>query len=172
MVANEREKAALQLVSPYARTAIRKEILPQIEESIGTKADVKEAHDHVVKEIEEAFRLKNPTYTGLIKYKSIDQSDDQFLADLVTVMDEWQRKTEETLSSGGSSDSEQEVKVKLEVESAIDVKVKPENDNVSVEVKTDSDTEKKLEELEQKVEDIEDATPARQIPFKLLDLVI
>jgi hypothetical protein len=172
MVATEREKEALLLVSPYARSAIKKEILPQLEESIGSKSDVKDLHEHVVKDIEEAFRLKNPTYTGLIKYKSIDQSDAQFLTDLIAVMDEWQRKTEESLSSGSSESTDsaapapgvQEVKVKLEVESDVDVKVKPQNtDAVKVEVKKPEG---------KKPEDIEDVTPTIEIPFDLLDMVL
>lgn len=137
-VASEREKNALVVVSPMARQAIKKEILPQLEESINDAADIDDLTEQTKEAIEAGFQAKNPVYTRLISYKSIDQSDSQYLADLLTVMDEWARKTKESLEKKDEKDEKgqnkpEEIKVKVEVESDINVKTdSPDGVEVSV----------------------------------------
>lgn len=133
-VASEREKNALVMVSPMAREAIKKEILPQLEESITSVNAIDELAEQTKDAIEVGFQQKSPVYTRLIGYKSIDQSDTQFLQDLLHVMDEWGRKTKETLSQGGK-DGPEEVKVKVQVDTEVKVQTEGEDDNVSVDVK-------------------------------------
>jgi len=125
-VASEREKTALVAVSPMARRAIRQEIVPQIEESVISVESVDELGDDAKRSIEAAFSFKNVLYTRLIGYKSIDQSDGQFLDDLLIVMDEWMRSTKATLADddddeAGEDDKKapepQTVEVKVTVES-------------------------------------------------------
>lgn len=120
-VASEREKAALLAVSPLARKAIEKEVVPQLDESVSSAKAVDELAEETKKEIEAAFKSKTEIYTRLIQYKSIDQSDSQFLDDLLHVMDEWATKTKKTLEEGAPAEPG-EVKVKVEVESDINVK--------------------------------------------------
>lgn len=131
-LAQEREKAALLVVSPYARETVEREILPQIEENVSDPSMVDDLRDSTKASIEQAFRAKNQVYTRLVSYKSIDQGDQQYLHDLLAVLDEWARKTRGTLESGDGDESEP-VKLKIEVESEVDVKVEN-DDGVSVEV--------------------------------------
>jgi hypothetical protein len=124
------ERQALLAISPMARSAIEREILPQIESGVTGPAAVDSLRDSTKAEIERAFRAKDPVYTRLISYKSIDQSDTQYLSDLLTVMDEWATKTRDTL---GDDDA---VKLKIEVESEVESEVKVKSDGgVDVEVK-------------------------------------
>jgi hypothetical protein len=121
-VASEREKNALVAVSPLARKAIKQEILPQIEESVISVESAEDLCNSTKRSIEAAFSFKNQIYTRLIQYKSIDQSDSQFLDDLLMVMDEWLRGMKAQLDDGESKaegDSEkQEVEVTVKVEQA------------------------------------------------------
>ena len=140
LVASEREKAAFELVAPQAREAVYAEIVPQIEERI-TSIDVldglvEQAKDQII----EGFKSKDPTYTRLIRYKSIDQSDQQYETDLLAAMSEWARTTRETLLAGkepGEQDK-QEVTVKVEIEGADDV---VETDKTEVQLKEQTDEE-------------------------------
>jgi len=121
-VASEREKSALEAVSPMAREAIRKEILPQIEESVVSVDSAVDMCASTKRSIEAAFSYKNEIYTRLIQYKGIDQSDQQFLANLLIVMDEWLRgmkaQLEDTAEEKAESASEtQQVEVTVKVES-------------------------------------------------------
>lgn len=124
-VASEREKQALLAVSPMARRAIQREILPQIEESVISEDSVDDLGDSTKRSIEAAFSFKNELYTRLIQYKGIDQSDDQFLEDLLLVMDEWVRGAKARFKEEADAASEaEETKEKREVE----IKVKIETD--------------------------------------------
>lgn len=122
-VAAEREKQALTAVSPMARRAIQQEILPQIEESVISADSAEELCSSTKRSIEAAFSYKNEIYTRLIQYKTIDQSDQQFLSDLLIVMDEWLRSMKARLEAGDAEDSgdgdnkKQEVEVTVKVES-------------------------------------------------------
>jgi hypothetical protein len=122
-VASEREKQALIAVSPMARRAIKQEILPQIEESVISVDSVEEMGNSTKRSIEAAFSYKNEVYTRLISYKGIDQSDPQFLDDLLVVMDEWMRNTKAALEADDDSKDDekgapepQQVEVKVKVE--------------------------------------------------------
>lgn len=139
-VASEREKAALVAVSPMARKAIEKEVVPQLEAHVTSVKSVDELGDQTKKDIEAAFKGKTEIYTRLIQYKSIDQSDTQFLDDLLYVMDEWVAKTKKVLDDGKPADPG-EVKVKVEIESDLSVKTET-GDNTEVKVKDTSSGEK------------------------------
>lgn len=118
-VASEREKQGLTAVSPMARLAIEKEILPQIEESVISEESAEDMCASTKRSIEAAFSYKNEIYTRLISYKGIDQSDQQFLSDLLIVMDEWLRSTKATIETEGEGEEEpekQEVEVTVKVE--------------------------------------------------------
>jgi len=119
-VASEREKQGLTAVSPMARQAIKQEILPQIEESVMSVESAEDLCSSTKRSIEAAFSYKNEIYTRLISYKGIDQSDQQFLADLMIVMDEWFRGMKAKLEDGEEkkpeADEKQEVEVKVKVE--------------------------------------------------------
>ena len=123
-VAAEREKQALTAVSPLARRAIKEEILPQIEESVISIDSAEELCSSTKRSIEAAFSYKNEIYTRLIQYKTIDQSDQQFLADLLIVMDEWLRGMKARMEVGDDDASEatadtgkQEIEITVKVES-------------------------------------------------------
>jgi len=124
-VAEERAKEAL-LVSSYAREAVEREILPQIEEGVSSPSTVDELCDSTKAAIEQAFRAKNQVYTRLISYKSIDQGDSQYLNDLLAVLDEWGRRTRETLTGGADDDAvklKSEVGVKVKNDAGVEVEV-------------------------------------------------
>ena len=88
-VASDREKQALLVVSPKARAAVHKEILPQLEEGVTSAKVAEELCESTKEQLDQSFKSKDEVYTRLILYKSIDQSDDQYLRDLKIVMDEW-----------------------------------------------------------------------------------
>lgn len=139
--------AALLVVSPLARKAIEQEVIPQLESGISSISDVDNIVSSTKDEIESAFKTKSQVYTRLISYKSIDQSDNQYLTDLLRVLDEWATSTKNTLEGG--SDGTDEVKVKIHVDSEVAVKVdKGTMTNVSVE------TEPKKEATVEQREDI------------------
>lgn len=114
-VASEREKQALVAVSPLARKAIKQEILPQITESVMSVESAEDLCNSTKRSIEAAFSFKNQIYTRLIQYKSIDQSDTQFLEDLLIVMDEWLRNTKATLDDGDAKTEDEPEKQEVEV---------------------------------------------------------
>jgi len=94
----ERVRQAFVLVSPTARLAIEQEVIPQID-GLVTSPEVASALCQEVKTaLTEAFHRKDETYTRLIRYKSIDQSDSQFKRDLLLSLDEWLEKTLTTLA--------------------------------------------------------------------------
>lgn len=97
LVAGGRE--ALLVVSPKARAAIRAEILPQVEDGIFSIESLDELLVSTKQAIDAAFSAKTPIYTRLVSYKSIDQSDSQFLEDLLYVMDEWARHQRSALET-------------------------------------------------------------------------
>jgi hypothetical protein len=119
-VASERSKQALHLVSPEAREAVAQEIAPQIEELITSEATLDALEFDLLNQIQDGFKTKNPTYTRLLRYKSIDQSDLQFMDDLMKAFKEWSRQVRVLLSEGKTpqEDKTQEVKVKVKVEGA------------------------------------------------------
>lgn len=132
-VASEREKQALMAVSPMARKAIEREILPQIEDGVTSASAAKGLAESTKAQIEYSFKHKDEVYTRLIGYKSIDQSDTQYLRDLLVVMDEWAEKTESHLSETKVPAGGGEITVKVEVES------EGSSDDSSIEVKESSD---------------------------------
>jgi len=138
-VASEREKAALLAVSPMARKAIEMEVLPQLNEAVTSVDAIDELAKTTKEEIEAAFKGKTEIYTRLIGYKSIDQSDDQFLDDLLHVMDEWATKGKNLLEDGPPAQPG-EVKVKIEVESEVNVKTEA-GKETDIEVKDTSSGE-------------------------------
>jgi len=121
-VASEREKATLLAVSPMARKAIEREVLPQLEAHVTSAKAAEELAEDAKKDIEAAFKSKSEIYTRLIGYKSIDQSDDQYLKDLLYVMDEWAERTKKMVD--GVSDGGGQVTFKVEIESDVNVKSK------------------------------------------------
>jgi hypothetical protein len=135
-VASEREKQALVAVSPMARRAIQQEIIPQLDESVLSADGVDELGSSAKRSIEAAFSYKNELYTRLIQYKTIDQSDTQFLDDLLIVMDEWVRNTKAVLEAG---DDKADAAPAAETQQ-VEVKVKVEGDAVQVK-DTSSDEE-------------------------------
>jgi hypothetical protein len=174
-LASEREKEALLIVSPMARLAIKKEVLPQLEESVNAVGDVDALTKQTKEAIKSAFLAKSPAYTSLVSYKSIDQSDTQYLEDLLHVMDEWSRKTTERLEKDSEKDEEtkpQEVTVKVEVESDINVKTDTSGPGVEVEVSKPDEPEEAVEEPmpytpreEEKIEEQEDEAGAPAVMF-------
>ena len=137
LVASDREKAAFELIAPEAREAVKAEIVPQLEDQ-ATSVDALDGLIVDTKaQITHAFKTKNPTHTRLIRYKSIDQSDAQYETDLLAVMDEWAKRTRETLDDGKKPGDEdkQEVKVKVEIDGADTVETSTEvADNLSAKV--------------------------------------
>jgi hypothetical protein len=110
------------VVSPMARRAISEEVLPQLEAGLVDVSAVDDIVRSAKTDIEEAFRGKTTTYTRLVSYKSIDQSDTQFLEDLLRVLDEWAAEMKTTLEDGDEAKSD-EIKVKIHVDSEVAVKV-------------------------------------------------
>ena len=119
-VASERQ--ALLVVSVMARKAIEQEVLPQIEPGLTSIADVEGVLASTKQSLLSSFKMKDQTYTRLTGYKSIDQSDTQFLDDLLHVLDEWATQTKSTLAEGDSS-KQDEIKLKIHVDSEVEVKV-------------------------------------------------
>lgn len=127
LVASEREKRALLAVSPMARKAIKLEVLPQIEESVLSVESAESLCADTKRAIEAAFSYKNPLYTRLISHKGIEQSDSQYLRDLLLVMDEWLRNTRASLERGSKKERpEAGESDKQEVEVTVKVEAKPE----------------------------------------------
>ena len=154
LVASERRKEALHLVAPEARDAIRQEIVPQIEELITGVDRLDELVTEIRNQIEAGFKTKDTTYTRLIRYKSIDQSDQQYERDLVESLGDWARNTRELLMDGKEPGDEdkQEVKVKVEIDGADAVETStPDN-------------------LSEKAQNTEDVEVALEPPFELNDV--
>jgi len=138
-VASEREKTALLAVSPLARKAIEQEVLPQLDAAVTSVGVIDDLGKTTKEGIEAAFKGKTEIYTRLIQYKSIDQSDEQFLDDLLHVMDEWVTKSKNLLDDGPPA-APHEMKVKIEVESEVNVKTET-GKGVEIEVKDTSSGE-------------------------------
>jgi hypothetical protein len=142
LVTADREKQSLLVVSPMARRAIEREVLPQLEHSLTSASAIDELRDSTKSEIQAGFKSKDQIYTRLSGYKSIDQSDSQFLDDLLQVLDEWAESMKRSLKDddGGKTD---EVKVKIHVDSEVAVKVdKGSLTNVEVEADPPKTTSK------------------------------
>lgn len=125
-VAAERRKEGLTAVSPMARRAIQQEILPQIEESVISVESAEDLCESTKRSIEAAFSYKNEIYTRLVSYKGIDQSDQQFLDDLLVVMDEWLRSTKAGLRDDEDEDDDKDDKDAVPEKQEVEVKVKVE----------------------------------------------
>jgi len=134
-VAAERRKQGLTAVSPMARRAIEKEILPQIEESVISAESAEDLCASTKRSIEAAFSYKNEIYTRLVSYKGIDQSDQQFLADLVIVMDEWLRGVKAALERKEEEEEVEEEPEKREVEVTVKVETEASKEREGVVVK-------------------------------------
>jgi hypothetical protein len=132
-LAAERSAAGI-IVSPMARKAIEEEVLPQLEAGLVDATAVDGIVNSAKSDVEQAFKDKTTTYTRLVSYKSIDQSDSQYLEDLLRVLDEWAARTKTTLTDG-DTDSD-EIKVKIHVDSEVAVKV-DKGTMTNVEVETD-----------------------------------
>lgn len=132
------ERQALLVVSLMARKAIEEEVLPQIEPGLTSVADVDAVLASTKQSLVSSFKMKDQTYTRLSGYKSIDQSDTQFLDDLQHVLDEWAVQTKGALA-GGEPAKQDEIKVKIHVDSEVAVKVdKGSMTNVEVETQPPS----------------------------------
>jgi hypothetical protein len=83
------ERAAGLVVSPLAREAIEREVLPQLEAGVSSTKDIDDLLRFAKNSVTNAFKTKTTSYSRLVSYKSIDQSDSQFLDDLLQVLDEW-----------------------------------------------------------------------------------
>jgi len=125
-VASEREKQALVAVSPMARKAIQLEILPQIEESILSVEGAEEMCADTKRAIEAAFSHKNQLYTRLVSHKGIEQGDNQYLTDLLLVMDEWLRNTKAHLEDEEREDEDEDDEKAESEKQEVEVTVKVE----------------------------------------------
>lgn len=162
-VASERQKQGLVAVSSMARRAIKQEILPQIEESVISADSAEELCQETKRAIEAAFSYKNDIYTRLIQYKSIDQSDTQFLEDLLLCMDEWLRQTKATIESKSSQKSPESGKQEVEVT------VKLDSDGVKPEENPEPETQEvKLKNVT--LRNTEDGPKLEPDPNELFDL--
>jgi hypothetical protein len=83
----------VRLVSPEARMALDRELIPQIEELVTDESVLDALLDDISNQIKESFSTKNITYNRLIKYKSIDQSDSQYAEDVLQAFSDWVEKT-------------------------------------------------------------------------------
>lgn len=92
------QKTTLTAIAPAARSAIKQEIIPQIEEGVFSVELADDLAANTKRAIESAFSYKNELYSRLISHKGIDQSDQQFLQDLLLVLDEWARMIKKTLT--------------------------------------------------------------------------
>lgn len=135
LVASGSMKEALRLVVPEAREAIEQEVVPLIEDMVTTSEVLRELVEDVQSKISTGFKIKDETYTRLIRYKSIDQSDDQFEKALDDALHDWSLKTRKLLDNGDSEGSSkpdsQEVTIKIKVE--VDNPASGEDPDVSLE---------------------------------------
>jgi len=77
------------LIAWSARKALQDEIFPQLEDGVTDLSSIDPLRDEAKETISQGFRAKNEVYTRLIMYKSIDQSDIQYLSDLIEAIDYW-----------------------------------------------------------------------------------
>lgn len=171
-VASDREKQALITVSPMARRAIKLEVLPQIEESVFSVDSAEEMCADTKRAIEAAFSYKNPLYTRLVSYKGIEQSDNQYLADLMVVMDEWLRATKAGLEEGAEEkDDEDEDETKAEAAPAGASKDQEVNVDVNVNVNGQEQNEEDDESTASDEELVEFADQGAPAPSNVLKTV-
>lgn len=81
-----------RLVSNAARQAFNAEIMPYIEDlKIMTPADLEAVYRYFKDKVLVESRSQNDhqTYSRLIRYKTIDTSDDQYFNDLESVLTSW-----------------------------------------------------------------------------------
>lgn len=144
MVASERllTKQAIHLVAPQARDAIEQEIVPQIQPLVSSVEVLNELTVDLQNQIRHGFKVKNQTYTRLIRYKSIDQSDQQYVQDLLESLGDWADKTRTLLLGGGEPGKEapQEVKVTVDTTTHNSVSVTTNSEGTQVTKSTNSGT--------------------------------
>jgi len=99
----------VKLVSPLARKAFQQEILPQIEEMVSDKETADGLFAETYSLLDAAFKNKNESYTRLIQYKGIDQSDASFLSDLLYSLTEWYENTRKLFMGEESPKSESSI---------------------------------------------------------------
>lgn len=100
-------KATLSIISPNARKAVEDEIVPMLEEHITDAGMVSVMEEQALNLVTVAVSQKNESYTRLIRYKSIDQSDTQFFDDVKKSISEWANKMSSSLMSLDSEEEEE-----------------------------------------------------------------
>lgn len=100
-------KATLSIISPNARKAVKNEIVPMLEEHITDAGMVSVMEEQALNLVTVAVTQKNESYTRLIRYKSIDQSDTQFFDDVKKSISEWANKISSSLMSLDSEGEEE-----------------------------------------------------------------
>lgn len=97
-----------RLPAVQARDAFNKEIMPYIEDlSIFTLADLNQAYGYLKETVLPRAKSKADyqTWSRLIRYKSVDSSDDQFFGDLESVLTSWYERAKDRMEKS----NEQEV---------------------------------------------------------------
>jgi hypothetical protein len=100
-------KATLSIISPNARKAVEDEIVPMLEEQITNADMIAVMEEQALNLVTVAVTQKNESYTRLIRYKSIDQSDTQFFDDVKKSISEWANKMSSSLMSLDSEGEEE-----------------------------------------------------------------
>jgi len=85
-------KIAFTPISTEARRAFQREILPQIGK-IKSVEDLSKIVIEITAAIREASTAKDTLYTRLVRHKAIDQVDDSFFANILTVLQQWSSDT-------------------------------------------------------------------------------
>lgn len=88
------------LVSNAARQAFSKEIMPYIQDlSIFTQKDLDQAYFYLKDKVlpEAKKQVDHQTYARLIRYKTIDSSDDQFFGNLGSILTSWYERAKQRM---------------------------------------------------------------------------
>lgn len=89
-----------RLTSNAARQAFDAEVMPHIQDlSIFTRKDLEMVYTYFKDKVLPDSRSQNnhQTYSRLIRYKSIDTSDDQFFNDLESVLTSWYERAKDRM---------------------------------------------------------------------------
>lgn len=90
------------LVSNAARQAFSKEIMPYIQDlSIFTRKDLDQAYFYLKDKVlpEAQKQVDHQTYARLIRYKTIDSSDDQFFGNLDSILTSWYERAKQRMEA-------------------------------------------------------------------------
>ena len=88
------------LVSHAAREAFSREIMPYIQDlSIFTRKDLDQAYFYLKDTVFPNARkqMDHQTYARLIRYKTIDSSDDQFFNNLDSILTSWYERAKQRM---------------------------------------------------------------------------